>query len=77
MVAAGAVGAFGGMCSGILAGRGKGELGMNLGMSGFTVGGFVGLGLAAAGGGPVASVTLGALGAVAGGCFGYVATRGK
>jgi hypothetical protein len=76
-VAAGAVGAFGGLCSGVLLGRGKGELGKSMAMGGFTVGGFAGVGLALTGGSPMASVALGALGAVAGGCMGYVATRAK
>jgi hypothetical protein len=77
MVAAIAVGATGGLFSGALLGRGKGEVGKTLAMGGFTLGSFIGMGVAATGGGPLASVALGALGGVAGGCFGYIATRGK
>lgn len=77
MAAAGAVGAFGGLFSGVLAARGNRKLASTLGMGGFVVGGYGGLGLAAMAGGPVAGVALGALGAVAGGSLGYIATRGK
>ena len=77
MVACGTIGLLGGMSAGVLLGRGRGELGKNIAMTGACVGGFAGVGLAALGGGPVASVIVGALGAAAGGVFGAVATRGK
>ena len=77
VVACGTIGLLGGMSAGVLIGRGRGELGKNIAMTGACVGGFAGVGLAALGGGPVASVIVGALGAAAGGVFGAVATRGK
>jgi hypothetical protein len=77
VVACGTIGLLGGMSTGVLIGRGKGELGKNIAMTGACVGGLAGVGLAALGGGPVASVIVGALGAAAGGVFGAVATRGK
>ena len=77
LVACGTIGLLGGMGTGVLLGRGRGELGKTIAMGGACVGGFAGIGLAAMGGGPVASVVVGALGAVAGGCMGAIAGRGK